>query len=686
MNFYVQQERARRQTRTLVFLFVVVVALLMAAFYGVVLGAFHFMPFTLVDLSNQPLRPSHTLEAGLTSLAMLGVILGGSLWRMHELRAGGVAVADMVGARILPPSSTVPRERRLLNVVEEMALASGLAVPQVAVLDDEDGINAFAAGFGPGDAVVTVSMGALTRLTRDELQGVVAHEFAHLQNGDMRLNLRMIGLLHGLMLINLMGRMLTESATRVNPHRKDRKSGLSLFALGIGVLLRILGYLGVLAARLIRAGVSRQREYLADAFAVQFTRNVEGLGGALRKIGGFAARGGSGSNIRHLQAETLSHLFLAGIGARVRHGWFATHPPLHDRLARLYGRSVIAWRDAPVLEEDRAPLPDQDGSASGSLEAVSTIAWVSPFDTSAGNDPLRPEHAASATRDASAAGSQGALQGALPGAPQAGSPAAPAPVPLPAILIHAARDASDAPALVRALVQAPAAVPAPLASALQTLPPGARLPLIDLAMPTLRALSDAQRTTLLAEVGRLIRADGRVSLFEWIIETVLTHRLQPGSARPPAPRQFDEATLRTHFTALLQLVASVAGAAVDEARGARETPGTSAADPAGAAGAAPAVSRASRLAWDTGAAALVRDGLLTQAPDAPASLRPDLRAVQAALDAFIRLAPLKKPLVLRALDAAIHAHGAPAPAALEILRALGAALDVPLPASVTGMR
>lgn len=658
MNFFARQDQARRQTRLLVFLFVLTVAILIAAFYVAVSIGFLFSPFDL-GRPHRGVLTAHALEAGWTSAAMLAVIVGGSLWRMRELRAGGTVVADMVGARLLPPDARNTRERRLLNVVEEMALAAGLAVPRVGVLDAEPGINAFAAGFSANDAVVVVSEGALARLTRDELQGVVAHEFAHLQNGDTRLNLRMIGLLHGLLLINLMGRMLTETTVSA-----DGKKEASAFFVA-GLVLRVLGYLGVVAARLIKAAISRQREFLADASAVQFTRHVDGLGGALRKIGGLALRGGPGSNIGRIQAEALSHLFVAGISPALRTGWFATHPPLEERLAQLYGRDFVAWRDAPVLEEDEDAGDDGGAIPTGIAGDAGVVAWVSPH----ADTPAPAPQAA-----APSPGAPGADRGSVP------SPAmAPrGPAPLPPELVQAARDPEGAPALVLALLQVPASgTIATLEALLQTLPPGARLPLIDLATPTLRALPGAARVALLAQVGAAIRADGRVTLFEFVVETLLTQRLRPGHARATPIRSFDEPTLRAHLGALLQLVAHVAGAAASV----RQENGGTATDTQATGSPADGMQRA----WEAGAAALLRDGLIARPLEAGLSARPDLARVQAALAALAMLAPLKKPLVLRALHEATRANGLAAPEAREILRALGAALDVPMPAENPGI-
>ena len=226
------------------------------------------------------------------------------------------------------PNTTDPVERRLLNVVEEMALASGVPVPPVFLLDDEEGINAFAAGFSPSDAVIGVTRGCAEQLTRDQLQGVIAHEFSHILNGDMRLNLRLIGVLHGILLMGLVGRELLRIAGSRRRRQRSRRTTAALYLLLIGLAFMVLGFLGVFFGNLIKAAVSRQREYLADASAVQFTRNPEGIAGALKRIG--AAVFGS-KLVSAARGRGEPHVFRRGRRAAL----FATHPPLDERIRRL---------------------------------------------------------------------------------------------------------------------------------------------------------------------------------------------------------------------------------------------------------------------------------------------------------------------------------------------------------------
>ncbi|MEF9997297.1 MAG: M48 family metallopeptidase, partial [Burkholderiaceae bacterium] len=349
MDFFQHQENARIATRQLVLLFILAVVAIAAA-----VSLTTALVFGIAGLP----RPQHLW---LTNTLLTALFIGGgSLVEISRLRAGGEVVAQQVGGRAIASSTRDPLERRLLNVVEEMALAAGVPVPRVYVLDREDGINAFAAGWSVNNAVLAVTRGTLARLNRQELQGVVAHEFSHILNGDMRLNLRLMGVLYGLLMLSMFGRFLMEADAR-SPAMGGRKT-LSFFAvIGLGVWL--VGGIGVFFGRWIKAAVSRRREFLADASAVQFTRDTGGLGGALRKIGGLArefgahgdlARGDPGSLIRHRQAESLSHLFLGPASKTLANGFLATHPPLEERIARLYGRPM-PWLAAPVMTIDPAP-------------------------------------------------------------------------------------------------------------------------------------------------------------------------------------------------------------------------------------------------------------------------------------------------------------------------------------------
>ncbi|HEX5012238.1 MAG TPA: M48 family metallopeptidase, partial [Planctomycetota bacterium] len=323
MNFFESQDAARRRTLGLVLLFG-------AAVVGTVLGVQAVV--ALILLANRDLprhgqghAPDTTLVFVATGLAVLAVVVGGSLYKSAQLRRGGRALAEQLGGVHLHGGNADEDGRRLLNVVEEMALASGLPVPDVYVLPDEQGVNAFAAGFTTGDAVLGITAGAVRLLDREQLQGVVAHEFSHILNGDMSLNLRLIGWVHGLLVIGLLGQIILRSLRYARGGGK-KGGGLALIV-AIGLALLVLGFVGMFFANLIKAAVSRQREYLADAAAVQFTRNPGGLAGALKRIGSLAG----GGQLRAPAAALVSHMLLA----ESRGDWFASHPPLEERIRRL---------------------------------------------------------------------------------------------------------------------------------------------------------------------------------------------------------------------------------------------------------------------------------------------------------------------------------------------------------------
>ena len=316
MDFFARQEAARRTTRWLLVAFLVSVVLVVAR--GRRGGG--------VRCSAPPNPDASPAAAVLgTSVVVLAIICGASLFKTLSLRAGGGAVARSLGGTRIERSTGDLALKRLHNVVEEMAIASGVTMPEVYVLENEDGINAFAAGNSPADAAIAVTRGAATRLKRDELQGVIAHEFSHILNGDMRLNLRLLGWTFG-----LAGRRHRcahrAAAARRTPSRGSRKDGAGALMLA-ALAVMVLGYIGVFFGRLLQAAVSRQRERLADASAVQFTRNPTGLAGALLKIAGTS----SGSRLVTPEAEEVAHMLFAAGLPRL----FATHPPLEERLKAL---------------------------------------------------------------------------------------------------------------------------------------------------------------------------------------------------------------------------------------------------------------------------------------------------------------------------------------------------------------
>ncbi|RJG04853.1 peptidase [Noviherbaspirillum cavernae] len=630
MNFFEHQHQARRQTRTLIILFVLaVIAIVIAVNVAMTMiwslsqGGYSSHP----DFYPKGFFATNTL----VTLALIGV---GTLIETFNLRDGGEAVAKMAGGRLVSPASQDLQERRLLNVVEEMAIAAGIACPRVYVLDKEDAINAFAAGHNQNEAVVAVTRGTLNRLTRDELQGVVAHEFSHILNGDMRLNIHLISVLFGIQMIAGFGQHLMHFGARVRTARDSNDKGLSaqVILLAIGFALFVIGYIGIIFGRLIKSAVSRQREFLADASAVQFTRNADGIGGALRKIGGLSRTMESGSRIRHPNAEQLSHLFLGAPRPVLFGGWFSTHPPMKERLRRIYGRHVEPL-DAPEMASGYAgnteTLPDIPYVAAGLAASDASLSSVAFGNDAERQEPL-PQELASAVRE-----------------PQA------ACCVVYALLLGSDDERRAQFALLQADMPQRLSFIVFLADAIARLPQSARLPLLDLAMPALKQLKGDERAKLLTTVDRLIAADNRIVLAEFVLQTVLTRRLGMHAGRATPIRYNRLGVIRDDCVALASLLAHVAASAMNEMpaqafmRGAAHDPelGLSAAD-------------------------LV-----------------DVRAlgferVKTALDHANELAPLVKPALIKLL-LAIAGGREPMPVALaDLLRAICAAIDAPIPPAV----
>jgi Zn-dependent protease with chaperone function len=328
VNFFAAQDKARRASRRLVAAYIVATMLIVAGVTFIV--GFALYTFTDAGYGYAPADFARAYPGVLVGTALLTTlfIIGASMFKTAALASGGGAVAQQVGGTLVPANVQDPLRRRLRNVVEEMAIASGVPVPEIYVLEEESGINAFAAGFTPSDAAVAVTRGALELLDRDELQGVIAHEFSHILNGDMRLNIRLMGVLFGIMALSLIGRIIVRGGHHASivSSRRDRSAPVILI---IGLGLAILGAIGMFCARVIKASVSRQREYLADASAVQFTRQNTGIANALKKIGGYS----HGSRIEATDPEEVSHM-LFGSGSKLT-GLFATHPPLVERIKAL---------------------------------------------------------------------------------------------------------------------------------------------------------------------------------------------------------------------------------------------------------------------------------------------------------------------------------------------------------------
>jgi Zn-dependent protease with chaperone function len=647
MNFFEQQAQAHRESKKLLILFVLaVIAIVIAvnvtlAFLWIAVKGWH---------SNVP----HPYPHGFFFFNSLGTLLligGGSLYEMAQLRDGGDAVAQMAGGRLLDPGSKDIQERRLLNIVEEMSLASGIACPRVYVMDEEDAINAFAAGYHQNEAVVAVTRGTLTRLNRDELQGVIGHEFSHILNGDMRMNVKLIGVLFGIQMLARFGQILMNWGWRFGSSRDREEKGLPIQVaiLLFGVALFAIGYIGIFFGRLIKSAVSRQREFLADASAVQFTRNPDGIGGALRKIGGLTQVNKCGSRINNPRAEQLSHMFLGAARPNLLSGMFATHPPLKLRLQRVYGKNVEFLDASELPENASAPLADLAYSSFGSTPVATSVVM-----------PNAPVQNSMAAPHANTFGAEWGYQAKT--APSASAIASKE-------LLQAARDPQGASALVYAMLldksdaaayevqlsilrqsAAPqCAVASMLHESLEKVSAGAHLPLLDLSMPALKILSDEARVSLLGIVSRLIAADQRVTQFEFVLQTILQRRLSPQAGRAVAVRFNKLSELKKDVALLLSLMAHTANAHTNP-----------------------------QLAFLTAAQALPDVGL--QGADLLVMEKIDFFEVKQALERINQLAPLAKPFLIRLL---LKGAGMPMTTnAADLLRSVCAAIDAPAPEEV----
>lgn len=523
MNFFEYQEAARRQTRWLIFYYGLAVVLIILALYAVTAYLFHYSEAaTETGVDWAMLWDPELL--GIVALATGGLIFFGSLFKIVSLSSGGEAVAKMLDGRPIAPDTTQFQEKRLLNVVEEMAIASGTPVPRVFILDHEPGINAFAAGFSTQDAVIGVTRGTLEKLNREELQGVIGHEFSHILNGDMRLNIRLIGVLNGILVIALTGYWIFRIIGRASTggSSRNKKGNPLILVLLLGVAMMIIGYIGVFFARLIKSAVSRQREFLADASSVQFTRNPNGLSNALKKIGDLM----TGSLLQAPEAEAASHLFFAnGLGASFL-SLLATHPPLEDRIRRLdpqFTGVITTPPPAPGTDEAASPLAPQISPSPLPARTLSSAMIV----TQAGTLP------------ATALSHASQVVNGLPDPLQA---AARTPHQAQAVIFGLlldrnpdmrARQLADLDGRTASDLHLTTQTLLPL---LDDLPREARPVLASLATATLKQLSPEQYPPFRETVMHLVASDSAVSLFEYMILRMMLHNLDPQFKMGSRPR------------------------------------------------------------------------------------------------------------------------------------------------------
>ncbi|MYM63127.1 M48 family metallopeptidase [Pseudomaricurvus sp. HS19] len=639
MNFFEHQDQARRYTRRLLLLFALAVISLITIttlFVAVLLwfsDAYTGQAGSHIS-SGGPLlwQLLNTKLALSVAAVVLTVVAMGSLYKWIQLSGGGERVAASLGGRRLQPSSEEPSERQLLNVVEEMAIASGTPVPPVYLLE-ESGINAFAAGDSIDDAVIGVTRGCMELLSRDELQGVIAHEFSHILHGDMRINLRLIGVLHGILVIGLIGSMLMRGGFYSSGYnRRNNRDNGGIVMLGLGLV--VIGYCGTFFGKLIKSAVSRQREFLADASAVQYTRNPPGISGALQKIGGYS----QGALIHRANAEEFSHMFFGDGLSTAFGGWLATHPPLEERIRRVTpewnGRFPLIQRSTrgtvPSMADHKgAPVAAMAPAAAATITTAATDASLQHM-----GQPT-PEHLAHAAQLIAA---------------------------IPLNLQQAAREPFAARALIYNLLIQPEhqqaqwqrlqerAHPAvfklarELHTSVTSLPQQQRLPLVELAMPALKQLSPTQYQVFRDNVIALIKTDSRVDVFEWALYRLLMNALQPRSAAT-------DGTVKLRHLAVpcQQLLSTLATAGHDT-----EAAGLGA-------------YRQAMAELGFANLPLLGDGQLS------------LPMLDSAIQQLQQLHPLQKPTLLKAMLTCIRHDGQIAPQEYELFRAVADCLHCPIP-------
>jgi len=645
MDFFESQDVARRKTTLLVVYFGLAIVAMVLVVYAVVVWA-------LGVKSNGPLGPSPSwwqpqiLAA--VSAVMLGLITLGSLFKMAELRGGGEAVATMLGGRRIPPNSTDLAERRLLNVVEEMSLAAGMSVPPVYLLEGEDSINAFAAGFTPDDAVIGVNRGTLEYLDRDQLQGVMGHEFSHILNGDMRLNVRLIGLLNGILLISTIGYyMLRFGGGSGSRRSSDRKSGGGVILI-VGLAAFVVGYIGLFFGRLIKAAVSRQREFLADASAVQFTRNPEGIAGALKTIGGLSR----GSRMRSPEAESASHMFFASGFRHFGHSPFATHPPLAERILRIDPRFDGEFPRVRPIPEPSAASPHGPPTTFGTFAEKFGLGGKLPL------DPVLVM---------AAAGTAGSKQVAYASQlirtwPSALSEALHEPFSARAVVFALLLDKGDAMrgaqlALLHRHEGAPTARETErLVPLVAEQGPAGRLPMLEVAQGTLRGISREQYDRLHGTIQAMVAADAKISLFEFVLQRMVVSHLDRhfGIEPPRATRYYG---LGGHVAQrAIELISALVhvGQATEDA-----------------------VERAFQAAMQALAPQVKKPQLVPRGECT-------LTMIDKALEALALTTPGVKRRLLHAAMVAVAADGEVTVAEAELLRAVADSLDCPIPPLAAG--
>lgn len=653
MNFFKAQDQARKSTTRLILLFALaVICLILLTNLAIMLALEHENLHYLLDSPRYALELFDTTTFWWVTLGVSCVILAASLIKLSQLSHGGHVVAESLGGRAIPFNSEDPLDKKILNIVEEMAIAAGSHVP-VVYLIDETSINAFAAGWNSNDAVIGVTKGAVEKLNRDELQGVVAHEFSHILNGDMRLNIQLIGVLYGIEVIGLFGRNFLRifsggrrrhSGGYSYSHSSSRNNSSGGSGGGVIILLAlalmVIGYIGTLFGNMIKAAISRHREYLADASAVQYTRNPDSIGNALRKIGGDV----SGSLLHASNVSEFSHLYFA---SGLKQSWFsafATHPPLDERIQRINPQWDGSYLEPPRPDLTPEAIAEKANAHQKKVAATiaTTAAVITTMDAMNGIDSLPTEKHISRAHQ---------LLNEIPEAihQQLKDPYGARAVTyllllahdketLKKQLFHLRKHADpDVYQLVRQLY--PEA---------KTLTANLRLPIVDIAIATLRKLSLKQYKLFRANSLVLMKADQKIDTTEWMLQRILFHHLDEAFSlrkRAPARHAFIGA-VKGPCEVMLSRIAHIEHSDEQEAE---------------------AAFVAGRAAIGAGALrSLPRDQITVDDLDS-------------AMDELVMLKPLLKQRFLKACATTLTHNDQVTIEGVELLRTLASSLDTPMP-------
>ncbi len=664
MDFFERQRQAKKKTGVLVFIFCVAVLLISLLNFLIIAAV---IPLAGIERNKGELDFSTLQDPMLALWVVLGtfvIICLAGLFRKSQLSGGGSSIASMMGGRLVNMASTDPDEQKLMNVVEEMAIASSVPMPEVYVMHGEKGINAFAAGSTVDDAVIGVTDGCMRRLQRDELQGVIAHEFSHILNQDMRLNFHLVAVVFGLLVLALLGRLMMEIGFNSSGRRSSKEGGGAGILIGIsGAAIMASGYLGVLMGNLIKSAVSRQREYLADSSAVQFTRNPEGLSGALKKIGALS----SGSRLVSPHADEASHMFF---GNGMRQSWFSitsTHPPLLERIL-LLEPSFDGDYSEVKFNERRSSTAKPKASKQQPMPGITIPGMGDALDQAL--PPVVMGLAAAGQVQVEVASAGNIADSIGNPTPEHVDFAAALLKSLPEAVREAARDTHDACALIFALLldkrdevvrqnqlghvkdlfgDQMAKATLKLSGDVAKIDPRAKLPVADLAIGALRRMAREQFDYFTHLLETLAAADEQIDLFEFSLSKLVIRHLEPNflKQRKKPAQVYSLKRLGHECSVLISSLACTAGSDAETIQ----------------------------TAYQAGAAHLAAATKLNQLPAAEC----DLQELDQSLVALVGVGPNLKRQLIEAAAATVSADGYLQIQEAELLRAISDSLNCPMP-------